>query len=100
MEGWDISRVTDMTSVFDEDIHNVTTCDPPVGNWNVSHVTSFVSNIVSNIVHALLLFLFINSLNIMFLYYLFLIKRFSCFMISQTSTRISLIGMLVVEQAL
>jgi hypothetical protein len=42
IENWDVSKITDMNSIF-RDAPGVETCNPDIGNWTVSSVQVFVS---------------------------------------------------------
>ena len=50
MPDWDISQVTTMWKVFSMYYDGkVNYCDiPDISGWNVSHITDFVSNSLSN----------------------------------------------------
>ena len=43
IEDWDVSRITDMNSMF----MNEGSCNPDIGNWDVSNVRSFVSQSIA-----------------------------------------------------
>ena len=47
IENWDVSQVDDMASLF----YGKDQCNPNIGSWNVSNVTSFVSDKFSSVVY-------------------------------------------------
>ena len=42
IEDWDVSKITNMDSIF-RDAPGVETCNPDIGNWDVSKVEIYVS---------------------------------------------------------
>ena len=42
IENWDVSKITDMNSIF-RDAPGVETCNPDIGNWDVSNIEIYVS---------------------------------------------------------
>ena len=44
IEEWDVSGITDMKELFRAKAN----CNPPIGNWNVSQVTNFVSQSIAS----------------------------------------------------
>ena len=48
IETWDVSMVTDMSSLF----HDKTSCNPDISSWDVSKVTNFVSQFIAHSAHS------------------------------------------------
>ena len=91
IEDWDVSEMTDMSYLF----HMKDTCNPNIGNWDVSGVTTFVSSIATTNVSIIYSYIYIYILvdNGQFSHILISLYRGLCLMVEKHSTRTLVAGM-------